>query len=194
MANYTIELRELVKNNYHIFDFSYPLFDESYRNIFETNFINHFYFREIGFETIARFKHHLKTELNLIMPYFNKIYKSQALDQRILDNYDVTETFERNTTGSKTGVNEDVNKQLFSDTGRKRVDINDIDYVSTINKETNSTTSNINDENNERWTRTMQGNIGVQTDADAIIKYESSLKNVDLLVFNELEKLFMQIF
>ena len=49
-------------------------------------------------------------------------------------------------------------------------------------------------ENNERWTRKMQGNIGVQTDADAIIKYESSLKNVDLLVFNELEKLFMQIF
>lgn len=194
MANYTIELRELVKNNYKIFDFSYPLFDESYRSTFENNFIDYFYFREIGFETIARFKHHLKTELNLIMPYFNKIYKSQGLEQRILDNYDVTETFERNVTGSKTGINENSNKQLFSDTGRKRVDINDIDYVSTINKETNSTTSNINDENNERWTRKMQGNIGVQTDADAIIKYESSLKNVDLLVFNELEKLFMGIF
>ena len=194
MANYTIELRELVKNNYNIFDFDYPLFDESYRETFETNFINYFYFREIGFETIARFKHHLKTELNLIMPYFNKIYMSQGLEQRILDNYDVTETFDRNSSGSKSGVNEDVNKQLFSDTGRKRVDINDIDYVSTINIETNSTTSNINDENNERWERRMKGNICVQTDADAIIKYESSLKNVDMLVFNELEKLFMQIF
>ena len=194
MANYTIELRELVKNNYPIFDFSYPLFDETYRSTFERNFIDYFYFREIGFETIARFKHHLKTELNLLMPYYNKLYISQGLEQRILDNYDVTETFERNVTGSKTGVNENSNKQLFSDTGRKRVDINDIDYVSTINKETNSTTSNINDENNERWERRMQGNIGVQTDADAIIKYESSLKNVDLLVFNELEKLFMQIF
>ena len=194
MAIYTIELRELVKNNYKIFDFDYPIFNESYRITFETNFINYFDFREIGFETIARFKHHLKPELNLIMPYYNKIYMSQGLEQRILDNYDVTETFERNSSGSKTGVNEDVNKQLFSDTGRKRVDINDIDYVSTINKETNSTTSNINDENNERWERRMQGNIGVQTDADAIIKYESSLKNVDMLVFNELEKLFMQIF
>lgn len=194
MANYTIELRTILENNVNIFDFNYPIFDESYRAKFEENFINHFYYREIGFETISRFKHHLKTELNLLMPYYNKLYMSQGLEQRILDNYDVTETFERNVTGSKTGVNENSNKQLFSDTGRKRVDINDIDYVSTINKETNNTTSNVNDENNERWSRTMKGNIGVQTDADAIMKYENSLKNVDLLLFEELEKLFMQIF
>lgn len=194
MANYTIELRTILENNVNIFDFNYPIFDESYRAKFEENFINHFYYREIGFETISRFKHHLKTELNILMPYYNKLYTSQGLEQRILDNYDVTETFERNVIGSKTGVNENSNKQLFSDTGRKRVDINDIDYVSTINKETNNTTSNVNDENNERWSRTMKGNIGVQTDADAIMKYESSLKNVDLLLFDELEKLFMQIF
>lgn len=194
MANYTIELRTIIENNVNIFDFNYPIFDESYRATLEDNFINHFYYREIGFETISRFKHHLKTELNILMPYYNKLYKSQGLEQRILDNYDVTETFERNVTGSKTGVNENSNKQLFSDTGRKRVDINDIDYVSTINKETNNTTSNVNDENNERWSRTMKGNIGVQTDADAIMKYENSLKNVDLLLFEELEKLFMQIF
>ena len=194
MANYTIELRTILENNVNIFDFNYPIFDESYRAKFEENFINHFYYREIGFETISRFKHHLKTELNILMPYYNKLYTSQGLEQRILDNYDVTETFERNVTGSKTGINENSNKQLFSDTGRKRVDINDSDYVSTINKETNNTTSNVNDENNERWSRTMKGNIGVQTDADAIMKYESSLKNVDLLLFDELEKLFMQIF
>lgn len=194
MANYTIELRTIIENNVNIFDFNYPIFDESYRATLEDNFINHFYYREIGFETISRFKHHLKTELNLLMPYYNKLYKSQGLEQRILDNYDVTEKFERNVTGSKTGVNENSNKQLFSDTGRKRVDINDIDYVSTINKEINNTTSNVNDENNERWSRTMKGNIGVQTDADAIMKYENSLKNVDLLLFEELEKLFMQIF
>ena len=45
MANYTIELRELVEYNCPIFDFSYPLFDESYRETFERNFIDDFYFR-----------------------------------------------------------------------------------------------------------------------------------------------------
>ena len=40
----------------------------------------------------------------------------------------------------------------------------------------------------------MTGNIGVQTDADAIIKYEQSLKNIDDMVFEELEILFMGVF
>ena len=83
MANYTIELRTILENNVNIFDFNYPIFDESYRAKFEENFINHFYYREIGFETISRFKHHLKTELNILMPYYNKLYTSQGLEQRI---------------------------------------------------------------------------------------------------------------
>ena len=194
MANYTMELGEIIENNVNIFDFKYPIFNEEYRKTFEENFINYFYFREIGVETVARFKHNLKTQLNLLMPYYNKMYMSQSLEQRILDNYDVTETFTRDISNKKTGENTGTNKQLFSDTGRKRVDINDIDYVSNINKEINSANSNINDENKENWTRTMKGNIGVQTDADAIMKYESSLKNVDLLVFEELDNLFMQVF
>ena len=151
-------------------------------------------FREIGVETVARFKHNLKTQLNLLMPYYNKIYTSQNLEQRILDNYDVTETFERDSTGKRTAKNDMNNKQLFSDTGRKRVDINDIDYVSNINKEINSANSNANEENKEKWTRKMTGNIGIQTDAHGVSQYENSLKNVDMLIFDELDNLFMQIF
>lgn len=194
MANYTLELRELLENNVNIFDFDYPIFSESYRKTFEENFINYFYYREIGVETVARFKHNLKTQLNIIMPFYNKMYLSQNLEQRILDNYDVTETFERDVTGKKIGNNDTNYKQLFSDTGRKRVDINNVDYVTNISKEINNSNSNVNEENKEKWTRRMQGNIGVQTDADAIIKYESSLKNIDLMVFEELDSLFMQVF
>ena len=194
MANYTIEISELIQNNVNIFDFNYPIFQESYRKTFEENFKNYFMFREIGVETVARFKHNLKTQLNLLMPYYNKIYTSQNLEQRILDNYDVTETFERDSTGKRTAKNDINNKQLFSDTGRKRVDINDIDYVSNINKEINSANSNANEENKEKWTRKMQGNIGIQTDAMAVSAFENSLKNVDMLIFDELDNLFMQIF
>ena len=76
MATYTMELREIIENNCNIFDFKYPIFKEEYRKTFEENFINYFYFREIGVETVARFKHNLKTQLNLIMPYYNKMYMS----------------------------------------------------------------------------------------------------------------------
>ena len=194
MATYTMELRKILENNVEIFDFHYPIFDESYRAVFEDKFKAHFYFREIGVETVARFKFNLREMLNRIMPYYNKMYMSQGLEQRILDNYDVTESFERVRTGSRTGINETVNKNMFSNTGKKRVDINDIDYVSNIAKEINNNTSNVNDDDTENWTRRMTGNIGVQTDADAVIKYEQSLKNIDDMLFEELEILFMGVF
>ena len=194
MANYTMELSEILQNNVEIFDFEYPIFNENYRKTFEENFKNYFYFREIGVETIARFKHNLKTQLNLLMPLYNKMYISQNLEQRILDNYDVTETFTRDISANKIGENNTNNKQLFSDTGRKRVDINDIDYVSNINKEINNATTRVNDINKETWSRKMTGNIGIQTDAVAVKAYEDSLKNIDMLIFEELDNLFMQIF
>lgn len=194
MATYTLELRTILESNVNIFDFNYPIFDEDYRRVFEDKFKAHFYFREIGVETVARFKFNLREMLNRIMPFYNKMYISQGLEQRILDNYDVTETFEKTSSGSRTGIAEATNKNMFSNTGKKRVDINDIDYVSNIAKEINNNTSNVNDDNEEKWTRKMQGNIGVQTDADAIVKYEQSLRNIDDMVFEELEVLFMQVF
>lgn len=194
MATYTLELRTILESNVNIFDFNYPIFDEDYRRVFEDKFKAHFYFREIGVETVGRFKFNLREMLNRIMPYYNKMYISQGLEQRILDNYDVTETFEKTSSGSRTGIAEATNKNMFSNTGKKRVDINDIDYVSNIAKEINNNTSNVNDDNEEKWTRKMQGNIGVQTDADAVMKYEQSLRNIDDMVFEELEVLFMQVF
>ena len=42
------------------------------------------------------------------MPYWNKIFLADELEQRILDNYDVTETYEKevidNTTQTSNGV------------------------------------------------------------------------------------------
>lgn len=193
MAIYTLELREIVEN-YKIFDFYYPIFDEEYRLTFERKFIEHFYFREIGCETVARFKFNLRSTLNLIMPFYNKLYISQLNNVLNLNNYEVTETFEKSSNGTRKGTSDVSNKNMFSDTGRKRVDINDIDYISNISKEENKTSSNVNDTNQEEWVRTMKGNIGVQTQADLIRIHENSLKNVDKMVFDELEILFMGVF
>ena len=40
----------------------------------------------------------------------------------------------------------------------------------------------------------MTGNIGVQTDADAIVKYWTSLRKVEQEIFDELECLFMGVY
>lgn len=66
MSNYTAELRTIINNGFDIFDFSYNRTEASKAIIsdedLQNGFINHFYFREVGFETLERFKHKLKTQ------------------------------------------------------------------------------------------------------------------------------------
>lgn len=210
MEKYTITLGELIENNVNIFDFDYPFYNEERRKQFEQHFIEHFYFDEIGQETVARFKHRLKIKLNLIMPYWNKIFLADELEQRILDNYDVTETYERevidNTTqtsnGTVTSINEKTSKNLESETPVTKTDLDNIDYFSNITKDignskndtTSNNSNNVQNTNKENWTRKMQGNIGVQTDADAIIKYWKSLRQIENEIFEQCSNLFMEVY
>lgn len=66
MSKYTAELRTIIDNGFDIFDFEYNRTDESKSILsdekLQQGFIDHFYFREVGFETLERFKHKLKTQ------------------------------------------------------------------------------------------------------------------------------------
>ena len=66
MSKYTAELRTIISNNFDIFDFTYTRSSESQAIVsdqkLEQGFIDHYYFREVGFETLERFKHKLKTQ------------------------------------------------------------------------------------------------------------------------------------
>ena len=210
MEKTTLTLGEIIENNVDIFDFDYPFYNEERRKQFEQHFIEHFYFDEIGQETVARFKQRLKIKFNLIMPYWNKIFLADELEQRILDNYSVIETYESSIENSSNAVNENnintsnesVNKNLESDTPVTKTDFEQVDYFSNIVKDIGSGTSNttasninnVNDNRTENWTRRMEGNIGVQTDADAIVKYWESLRQIEIEIFNQCSDLFMGVY
>lgn len=193
MEQTTLTLGEIIENDVNIFDFEYPFYSEERRKQFEEHFIEHFYFDEIGQETVARFKQRLKIKLNLIMPYWNKIFLADELEQRILDNYDVTETYTRDVTNNTNATNENVNRNLASDTPTTKVDFEKVDFFSTIVKDIGNNTSKVNGDSKEKWTRKMQGNIGVQTDADAIIKYWQSLRQIEIEIFSQCDDLFMEV-
>ena len=193
MERTTLTLGEIIENNVNIFDFDYPFYSEEYRPTFERHFIEHFYFDEIGQETISKFKQRLKIKFNLIMPYWNKIFLADNLEQRILDNYDVTETYTREIANNSTATNESTNKNLQSDTPVTKTDLEQVDYFSNIVKDIGNNTSNVNNNSLENWERRMQGNIGVQTDADAIIKYWQSLRQIENEIFEQCSNLFMEV-
>lgn len=59
------------------FNFNYPIFDESYREIVETNFLRYFHEYEIGQDTVARFKTYLQQFMLTEFPKMNPAYKFQ---------------------------------------------------------------------------------------------------------------------
>lgn len=193
MERTTLTLGEIIENDVNIFDFEYPFYSEEYRPTFERHFIEHFYFDEIGQETVAKFKQRLKIKFNLIMPYWNKIFLADNLEQRILDNYDVTETYTREVANNSSATNESTNKNLQSDTPVTKTDLEQVDYFSNIVKDIGNNTSNVNNNSSENWERRMQGNIGIQTDADAITKYWQSLRQIENEIFEQCSNLFMEV-
>jgi len=101
MANYTIELREMVDNPLirGVFTFPYDFYGtEEERKVFEQLFINHYYFCEIGFETPERFKHQLKAKLDLIMPYYRQLalteWEKVRTVEQMMESKNLTETTE----------------------------------------------------------------------------------------------------
>lgn len=63
----------------NIFSFNYPIFDETYKPLLETKILRHYYTREICEETVGLWKLRLQDKMNLIMPYYNKLYESELL-------------------------------------------------------------------------------------------------------------------
>ena len=109
MANYTIELRDLVeKYHFQLALNDYPIFDENYRPLLNRKIIEHFYFREIGMETPDRFNFYLRRKLNEIMPYYNKLYQSELLQFDPLATEYIEEGTKRERASKTKGTSGDV--------------------------------------------------------------------------------------
>ena len=103
MAKYTMELREILAHE-PIFDFSYPIYDEHKRHEFESAFMRHFYFREIGFDTVDMFKHYLHDKFIVIFPYYNELMRTATLKYDIENPYNLIETYTRKTDSLDKGA------------------------------------------------------------------------------------------
>ena len=89
MSKYTAELRTIIDNNFDIFDFEYTRSSESQAIVsdekLQQGFIDRYYFREVGFETLERFKHKLKTQWLESIENFDKLLVaySQSIKHKV---------------------------------------------------------------------------------------------------------------
>ena len=98
-----------------LFDFDYPMFDDRYKKVFETNFINNFYDREIGYETEYLFKRRLQNWLRINMPYYSNLFESETLK------FDPFVNSEMNVTHKKTNDETSKSDKNFGETTSKDV-------------------------------------------------------------------------
>lgn len=141
----------------NIFDFTFPIFDETYRLPLEIKILRHYYTKEICEETVALWKLRLEDRMNMIMPYYNQLYRSALLEFNPLYDIDVT----REHTTDFTGV-EDTN-----DIGTDTMTIQDTaETHSTETRELNKEGTNENTENEDTTgtnTKTIASEVNGET-------------------------------
>lgn len=143
MAVYTIELRSIIDSGRDIFKFPYPFYaDDSEKRKFEERFIKHFYFREIGAETIDRFVWNLEDKFNTVFPYYNELFKATQIKYSVLDNYLLTETTttERENRGRSSGTTSNVGRVMDDQTTETADNMTGTGEVGTTE---NGTTKNV---------------------------------------------------
>ena len=220
MAKYTIELRRVCDiygreevegwfKDYNISNYLTPSQIEQIEKFgvwskdrLAEKIVDHYYMREIGFETPALFKHYAKVTMQEIMErQFPKIY-SNFLEYDPLSNVDFTEEYTREILGSSnsSSKNNANGLNINNDTPQTRINKQDLEtgaYASNVNQ--SETESNIQDETNantvEKFTRHEEGDNGVIITNQRLVKeFREIIVAIDEEIINELSKLFMGIY
>lgn len=206
------------------------------RGAFCQDILRHFYTREIGFETVGLWKLKINTKIREILPYYNKMFETMAMEYEPFRDVDYTRTLEgkehgennksENTSKTDEGLSTetyDSNKKdkgknhgvsKFSDTPQGGiVGIENDNYLTNATVDDNEGESSSavdgrrtgrskNDETvsllgtgafattNNLVEHVVGKRSGVSY-SKAMMEYRDSLINVELMIFEELNDLFM---
>ena len=224
MSKYTMQLRyvcdivgrENVEEWFKQYDLRDYLRDDEIQLILNNNvwskdklarkIVDHYYMREIGFETIGLFKHYVKVRMQELMEEKLPLIYSSAIKYDPLVNVDYSETFTRAIENNGESNSESKNKSsglgINSDTPEGQISKTEIlqgKYASQTNA--SESESNISDETNtssntqENYLKKVKGNSGVSATAQAMIKqYRQNIVTIDKDIIDDLNILFMAIY
>lgn len=228
MAKYTIELRKICDyysreevekwfKDYNLQDFLRPDEIQSIEtaNIWSKDrlakkIVDHYFMREIGFETPALFKHYAMVTMQEIMEEKLPLIYSSSIKYDPLVNVDYTEKFERSLEGSANNNGESSSNSssdslnINNNTPQTRIskqNLNDGIYASSVIQNDSSindrttTSNNGSSTSNENYIKNIKGNSGVSATAQKMIEqYRENIIAIDREIINELNTLFMGLY
>ena len=240
MSDYTMTLQKVCKiygketvqnwfSSYNLTDFLTP---EQIQTITKFNvwskeklsekIVNHYYMREIGFETPELFEHYAKFTMQEIMEeYLLKIY-TKFLEYDPLSSVDYVEEYTReientaenkgnsssNSTSNAEGFNinndtpqgnitkQNLESGIYASQVNQNDNNNEIeDETSTSSSETLTNSNSGSSNQTESYTKTTKGNSGVSATAQALImQYRNTIRAVDREIIENLNDLFMGLY
>lgn len=195
MSQYTTQLRYILENpmwtDERLGLGNYPIFDESYRANLNQKIKDFYYFEEIAYETPARFCFKLRQKMNLIMPYYNKLYQSELLKiEPFLNISTENELIEKVVSALKELSNKktDVTKNITSTSEKS-----DTEESTAIENITNNDTSEVTSKkelSDNSNSETLLNN-SVKENGDTVTTYNSKTvdtKDLSVVDKNTIEK------
>jgi hypothetical protein len=168
--------------------------------------VDHYYLKDLGFETYSMFKHYAKIQMEEIMESKLPLIYSSAIKYDPLVNVDYTEQLTRNydvnsnssSNSSASGSGLVVNSDTPQTNINKESILNGSYASSTSANETNTsgndnvtTTSNTD----EDYIKRVKGNSGVSATAQKMVEqYRDNIRAIDYEIIKELNDLFMGLF
>lgn len=210
MAQVTVELRNLLKTDFELFDFDYHFDDQEFKKELEQAVIDYYYFYEIGQETPEAFKHHFRARWLRMIGGINELYNTTLLKYDILSNYSLTEAMDQlavNTHESSRDSDSTGSTQLSSDSTNKNSDypqqpIAGGDYLAEESKTTVDSESTdrakttekttTQDENNTTYRKTIEGITGTSY-PELIAKHRENIINIKQMVIEEMKPCFILV-
>lgn len=168
--------------------------------------VDHYFMREIGYETPALFQHFAKIKMKEIMEYELPVVYSNSLEYDPLESvlFDITETRKIKGTGESSSESNSNGSGLSvaSDTPQTNINKEDIlsgHYASQTNASESNTgvtgNTSTESETQEEFTHHEQGNKGVlDSYQKMLVDYRKSLVAVDREIIEQLDELFMGIY
>ena len=224
MASYTIELRnvsliygeEEVKSWFSSYNLDDYLTEAEIQVITDrgtwnkeklaNKIYNHYFMREIGFETPALFRHRVKSMMEELMEEYLPLIYSASIEYDPLVNVDYTESYQGNgaTSGqsSSSSSNSGSGLTINSDTPQGQITKANIlagNYASSTsaNENTNSISDSSSSSSSEsnNYSKKVKGNSGVSATAQKMIaQYRDNIRAIDREIIDKLDNLFMGIY
>lgn len=184
----------------------YKTFIPAHKRYLDGLILDRYFMREIGVETPQLFSHLMRSKLNEIMPYYNKLYESETFAFDPLTTIKLT-TKRELVQNQNVNVNTETAAESANDTKSRTIQsqfpqtmLSSMEDYATNGADTNSQNNGSSNGNEVRESDSVTDE-NTDTTVDGYQAYPSNLiqqyraiqLNIDLMIINELDENFMSL-